>query len=329
MIKRLTERGIFPFFLVLLIALLIRVPALFYLPKIESLLKTGMLYDSVAWVNQWPVISLLLALLIVIVQAFFLNEICRNHGLVNPLGYLPAYFFIIVQSLYPENLLLSEYHLGNLLVFIGLSCFLQLKDGYSRVILFYGSLAFGVVVLIVPDHLMILLFILASVLVFKNIMVLDVLCILFGLVMPFCIVRSLAFIFNWGLTSIDQVLTTPINIQVFRDGIGIVIEKYALFLFLLLCILLGLFKQIGNYFQNNVEVRRSKLVVILFFTYSVLLMLLHWRELRSFHLLSAFPAAVFLSSFYTGNRIPWWKELLNLAIVLAVLYSLYGSFLVL
>ena len=329
MIKRLTERGNFPLFLVLLLALLIRVPALFYLPRIETLVKTGMLYDFVAWVNQWPVISLLLALLIVLIQAFFLNEICRNHGLVNPLGYLPAYFFIIVQSLYPENLLLSEYHLGNLLVFIGLSCFFQLKDGYSRVILFYGSLAFGVVVLIVPDHLMVLLFILASVLVFKNIMVLDVMTILFGLVIPYYIVRSLAFINNWGLTSIDQVLTTPINIQVFSNGIGMVIERYALFLFLLLCILMGLLKQVSNYFQNNVEVRRSKLVVILFFTYSLLLMLLHWKELRSFHLLSAFPAAVFLSSFFTGYRIPWWKELLNLSIFLAVLYSLYGSFLVL
>jgi hypothetical protein len=72
-----------------------------------------------------------------------------------------------------------------------------------------------------------------------------------------------------------------------------------------------------------VEVRRSKLVVILFFVYSLLLMLLHWKELKSFHLLLAFPAAIFIASFFTGEKKYWWKELLNVCLLATLIYTLY------
>ena len=66
------------------------------------------------------------------------------------------------------------------------------------------------------------------------------------------------------------------------------------------------------------------LVVILFFVYSIFLMLIHWKEIRNFHLLAAFPAAIFLASFFSGERIPWWKELLNYILLGSLVYSLYS-----
>lgn len=324
MIKRLSDHSITTLVILLLFALCLRLPALWIIPKSGIVFKPGLLFSWVDWINQWPVFSVLISAVIVMGQALFVNFICRTHGLVQPVGYLPAYFFILVQSLFPENLLLTEYHLGNLLVFIGLACFFQLKDGYNTVTLFYGSLCFGAAILIVPDHLMILLFLIACVLVYKNIVISDILAIVFGLVMPYYLMKSLAFIFQWDLKAMHSVETTPIDMTSFGSGISLIFIKYTVFALFSLFVIFGMLRQIGGYFQNNVNVRRSKLVVILFFVYSIFLMLIHWKEIRNFHLLAAFPAAIFLASFFSGERIPWWKELLNYILLGSLVYSLYS-----
>jgi hypothetical protein len=323
MISRLKDSGLFTLVLVVLLALAIRIPALWYLPSVGTISKPGILAPMVLGLNTWPLVSVLVSLLMVIAQAFLINEIARSHGLLKPVGYLPAYFFILMQSIYPENLLISEYHFGNFFVFIGLIYLLKLREGYSTVLLFYSSIAFGISILIVPDHLMILLFVLACVVVYKTIVIRDVLAIVFGLTLPYYVLRSLIFINGWDLSSMSNITTTPINIEVFGSGVAGLFAGYSAFAFFLFLSLFGLIRQMGTYYKDNVEVRRSKLVVILFFVYSLLLMLLHWKELKSFHLLLAFPAAIFIASFFTGEKNYWWKELLNVCLLATLIYTLY------
>jgi hypothetical protein len=170
---------------------------------------------------------------------------------------------------------------------------------------------------------MILLFVLACVVVYKTIVIRDVLAIVFGLTLPYYVLRSLIFINGWDLSSMSNITTTPINIEVFGSGVAGLFAGYSAFAFFLFLSLFGLIRQMGTYYKDNVEVRRSKLVVILFFVYSLLLMLLHWKELKSFHLLLAFPAAIFIASFFTGEKKYWWKELLNVCLLATLIYTLY------
>jgi hypothetical protein len=259
----------------------------------------------------------------VVALALMINEMVRSHAMMRPVGYLPAYFFILLQSIYPENMLLTEYHFGNFCVFLGLILLLRLRDGYSTVLLFYSALAFGLAILIVPDHLLILLFILACVLVFKTIVIRDVLAIVFGLVMPYYVLRSLIFINQWDVSAVSNITTTPINMDSFGLGIMGIFTKYSVYVTFLVVAIMGLLKVSGNYFSDNVEVRRSKLVVILFFVYSLLLLALHWRELKSFHLLTAFPAAILIAYFFTGEKRYWWKELMAWGMLIALVSTLY------
>ena len=127
MISRLKDSGLFTLVLVVLLAFAIRIPALWYLPSVGTISTPGILAPMVLGLNAWPVVSVLVSLLMVIAQAFLINEIARSHGLLKPVGYLPAYFFILLQSIYPENLLITEYHFGNFCVFIGLLCLLKLR----------------------------------------------------------------------------------------------------------------------------------------------------------------------------------------------------------
>jgi hypothetical protein len=102
-----------------------------------------------------------------------------------------------------------------------------------------------------------------------------------------------------------------------------VLTKYTVYISFLVVALFGLLKVSGNYFSDNVEVRRGKLVVILFFLYSLLLLVLHWRELKSFHLLTAFPAAILIAYFFTGEKRYWWKELMGWGLLMGLVTTLY------
>lgn len=323
MINRLKDGGFLTAILLVLLAIGLRLPALLYLPNIAIISKPGILAGLVYWINGWPLISILVSLVMVVSQGFMINEVVRSHALMRPVGYLPAYFFILLQSIYLENVLVTEYQFGNFFVFLGLILLLRLRDGYSTVLLFYGALTFGLAILIVPDHLMILLFVLACVLVFKTLVIRDVLAIVFGLVLPYYVLRSLIFINGWDVSIVSNISTTPLNIGSLNNVFGGLFARYSVFVFFLVISLFGLIKQMSSYYTDNVEVRRSKLVVILFFIYSLLLLSLHWEELKSFHLLAAFPAAISIAFFFTGDKKYWWKEFLNLALLFALVVSLY------
>lgn len=323
MINRLKDGGFLTAILLVLLAIGLRLPALLYLPNIAIISKPGILAGLVYWINGWPLISILVSLVMVVSQGFMINEVVRSHALMRPVGYLPAYFFILLQSIYLENVLVTEYHFGNFFVFLGLILLLRLRDGYSTVLLFYGALTFGLAILIVPDHLMILLFVLACVLVFKTLVIRDVLAIVFGLVLPYYVLRSLIFINGWDVSTVSNISTTPLNVGSLSNVFGGLFARYSVFVFFLVISLFGLIKQMSSYYTDNVEVRRSKLVVILFFIYSLLLLSLHWEELKSFHLLAAFPAAISIAFFFTGDKKYWWKEFLNLALLFALVVSLY------
>lgn len=323
MINRLKDHGLLTLLLVILLAMAIRIPALWLIPKEAVISKPGILATLVSWINQYTVLSVVVSLIMVVALALMINEMVRSHAMMRPVGYLPAYFFILLQSIYPENMLLTEYHFGNFCIFLGLILLLRLRDGYSTVLLFYSALAFGLAILIVPDHLLILLFILACVLVFKTIVIRDVLAIVFGLVMPYYVLRSLIFINQWDVSAVSNITTTPINMDSFGHGIMGTFTKYSVYVTFLVVAIMGLLKVSGNYFSDNLEVRRSKLVVILFFVYSLLLLALHWRELKSFHLLTAFPAAILIAYFFTGEKRYWWKELMGWGMLIALVSTLY------
>jgi hypothetical protein len=160
-------------------------------------------------------------------------------------------------------------------------------------------------------------------LVFKTIVIRDVLAIVFGLILPYYVLRSLIFINGWDVSAVSNITTTPLNIDELSNGILGVLTKYTVYISFLVVALFGLLKVSGNYFSDNVEVRRGKLVVILFFLYSLLLLVLHWRELKSFHLLTAFPAAILIAYFFTGEKRYWWKELMGWGLLMGLVTTLY------
>jgi len=92
-------------------AIAIRIPALWIIPQEAVISKPGMLASLVAWINAMPVLSVVVSLLMVVSLAFMINEMVRSHAMMRPVGYLPAYFFILLQSIYSSCANMAKCHL--------------------------------------------------------------------------------------------------------------------------------------------------------------------------------------------------------------------------
>lgn len=328
MIERLQKNNLGIAILVFLMALAIRVVAVIFLHPSVIVNTNSVATSLVILVNQYTWLSLLISFGLVILQALIINETCVHTGLVRGGGYLGAYFFLLINSLFMGNFLLTEFQIGNLLAFFGLLLMIRLREGYNTRTLFYSGLFFGLSLLIVPDHLWIVVFMVIAVLVYKTIVLKDVMAIVFGLGLPYYFVVSINYIFQLNNDPVDAVSNMNDSLKnIVKMGF---LPNYSYWIFgiFLLVTILGLLRQLGNYYKNNTDVRRSITLTSLFFAYSLFMLLLHWKEMQSFYLLMGFPITVFLSSFFNDERVSWWKDMVNLLLMGLAVFSLFGDMLI-
>ncbi len=328
MIERLQRNNLGVAVLVFIMALAIRIVAVVFLRPVAISGVNTILTTAVATINQFIWLSFILSFGLVILQAIVINEICSHTGLVKGGGYMGAYFFLLVNSLFIGNFLLSEFQIGNLFAFFGLQLMIRLREGYNTRMLFYSGLFFGLSLLIVPDHLWIIVFMVSAVLVYKTIVLKDVMAIVFGLGLPYYFVVSINYIFQRNNEPVEAVSNMNDSLKNIVKMGFLPNYGYVIFGLFLLISVFGLLRQIGNYYKNNTDVRRSIALMSMFFLYSLFMLLLHWKEMPSFYLLMGFPLTVFLSSFFNDERVSWWKDMVNLLLMGLAIFSLFGDMLI-
>ena len=171
------------------------------------------------------------------------------------------------------------------------------------------------------------MFLLIAVLVYKTIVVKDVLAIVFGLGLPYYFVSSINYIFRLNNEPVETVSNMNDSLKIIVK-IGLLPNySYVIFGVFLIVAVMGLLRQLGGYYKNNTDVRRSITLMALFFVYSLFMLLLHWKEMESFYLLMGFPLTVFLASFFNDERVSWWKDMVNVLLMALVVFSIFGDML--
>lgn len=327
MIERLQKNNLGIAILVFLLALAVRLFAVFFMYPSPYIGGNTIITGVVNYLNGFVWLSFVISFGLVVLQALIISETCVHTGLIQGGGYMGAYFFLLINSLFMGNFLLSEFQIGNLFAFAGLRLMIRLREGYNTKVLFYAGLFFGLSLLIVPDHLWIIVFLVIAVLVYKTIVVKDVLAIVFGLGLPYYFVSSINYIFRLNNEPVETVSNMNDSLKnIVKIGL-LPNYSYVIFGVFLIVAVMGLLRQLGGYYKNNTDVRRSITLMALFFVYSLFMLLLHWKEMESFYLLMGFPLTVFLASFFNDERVSWWKDMVNVLLMALVVFSIFGDML--
>lgn len=313
--------------LLVIAALSLRVLVLFFVKSNPLPAENiGILTHTLQWVNGHLYISVLLSFALLVLQSYLVNSICIVSGALNGSGILGTYFFLILNSMFIDGVFFSMSQIGNLLMLFGLSLLFQLKEGFNTRLLFYSSFLFGIGILLIPDHIWILVFVIFGILIFKAINIKDVIAVVIGLAMPFYIAKSWSYLFQIHTVEIGNLNVIQLSLKSLLT-IGLFPSADYVVMAIFLCVaILGLFQQVGTYFSKNIEARRSISLNALFFFYTLIMLILHWRDFQHFHSLASIPSAFLLVSFFNEDRLGWWKRILNVILLVLVVFSLLGRF---
>jgi hypothetical protein len=305
---------------IFIVCLLVRLPALLFgnLEPGATAAVHGGLFDTL---NQNFYLSISLGLLVVFVQALFFNRLCIEYDVLYVHSYLPAYVYVIVSSIYPENLLLHPSMLLNFGILMSFYFMFRLYQAQSTSkILYYASLFLGIISIVLPVFYNGFIFIVIGTMIFKNISVKDILAIISGYIFPALIAAGVYYLqgIEYTIPQLDYRIKLRLDIQLQAYLATGIIGVYTA---------AGLFKTLINYNKNNIRTRRINMLIVLYLFFAILIVLTKSDNFRQYFILPAIGIATEVSYFFLGNKKHRIKEVLNYIMLIAVFYSLYGGFL--
>ena len=324
MISRFFDNKIGSLALVILLILFLRIP-IFYLFQNEQLniVNNGIFSVLLDFIFLNKILSFSLSFIVILIEGLIINKLCWEYNIVEKPGYIVLYFFAILNSCFIENYYLSNIQLGNLFVLIGMNyLYLYIKNNYDRRWLFLSSLFFGISALSIPEHFWIIVFLIVIVVLFKPILPVDIFAIIFGLLMPYYVVSSIGFLFSFQFSFSNTwqfwvLKNKVIDFHWLKDGPDVL-----LIFIMMVFVFVGVLQVVGSYFRSNVETRKSKLAMLVFGIYSIIIFLMRFKDYGHYFILASVPSAVFISSFYEGKNWKKWKEFLNMTTLLFLIYTL-------
>lgn len=309
---------------VLLFGFMLRTPYAFLLPPVPSNFDSPFFPEFFRWIADNPLWNNLSATLLVSLAALLLNQVCINQDVIYTHSYLPAWFYVLISSMIPEQLNLHPVLFANVFILIGLNFLfsLFLYEGPS-VLIYLTAMSFGAAAMFRLQLLALLLFLLGAIVLMKRITLKDVLATLLGTMMPVYLLLAV-----WYLLGGSQ----GNNLSFFPSGNAVITRNIAglwPYLLCLLLVFLSFFKVFANFFKNNIRTRRINQVLIFYFAYCLVFILFGGtgRLILDISLLFM-PSAVFIAYLMVGSKHMRIKSLANLILIVSAVFSLYGDLLI-
>jgi hypothetical protein len=304
---------------VLIFGIALRLPAWLYGSNVAYSFDPEIMKGVFTFLNQNYFLSVSLGLVIIFIQALIFNRLCINHDVIYTHSYLPAYFYMLVNSVYLQNLPVNPIMVINFCILFSFIFLFQLYQGIASTKLLYNaSLFLGLASIIMPVFYFGLAFVIVGVVIFKNITIKDLLGIISGYLFPGMVAAGIYFLVGSQYHFPNLVYKLQLNF-------GNSLNAYLAVSIMLFASTAGLMKTFINYSKNNIKTRRITLLLIAFMAFAVLVILINLEQFRLFFPVISAGISVQMAYFLMGKKQKRLKELLNYLIVLAVIYSLYGD----
>ncbi|MCU0441341.1 MAG: DUF6427 family protein [Bacteroidia bacterium] len=255
---------------VLLVALLalLRLPVLFN-PQPYIFIQTAPLSNILfSWVKSLPDpirLSYVMATVLVLMQALLVNYIVAKHGILYKDTFLPGLFFVVLNSLYPQQTELTPQLVSNTFIILMFQrlCYLYESDRPLLIVIDAG-MYLGFAWLFNYDVAIFLPYILISVVIFTSFNIRYLILTLIGIAIPLYFAAAYFYLTNqfWSVAAFT-VKSFERTLQVTQFG-GLV--SLIPLLLLVPILLIASFNLQANFFRNVVKTRRIlQSIALLFF----------------------------------------------------------------
>jgi hypothetical protein len=277
------------------------------------------------WLNNNPVYvgnQFLLSSFLVFFQALLLNYISTDNSILYKDSLLPGLFFVIINSIYPQQLILSPQMIANSFLLLMLFRICYLYDSESPILLVFDiGVLLGIGLQFNYDMLVYLPFILVSIITMTSFNFRYLLVAIIGIIVP-AYFLGVIFYLTDQFGPFIQSFEYSIQKSYFNTP-NLPIQKLTTWISLMPPFVFSIFQLQGNYFRNRVKTRRLQLtmgILLLFGIFSL------YAENQSFIYAIPFLSsslALAIANYFISHKRFWLKELLLFSTLTTIVLNHY------
>jgi hypothetical protein len=269
-------------------------------------------------------VNILLAGLMVFIQALLLNRLVNHYGLLGKPTFLPALMYITISGLFTPFLVLSLPLLCNfLIIWMLFRLFSLYKSNDAKSAAYDLSMIVAIGSLIYLPFIYLFLIIWIALFIFKPFNWRELVAGIMGYITIFFFL-AVYYYLNNSITAFNNIWL-PLGTR-FPDSINIRNYNYVLLIPVVAILALCFIKLQQNYFKSYVQVRKS--FQLLFFVF--LIAALSFYVNHAFHLnhflLCAVPVSIFFAYYFLYTKRRWFYETLFALLLIGIVYFQFNTF---
>lgn len=268
-----------------------------------------------------PSLNVVIAGILIFLQALLFNRIINNHGLLTKPSYLPALLYITGSSLFLQFLILSPPLICNFLLIWMIDKFMKIsKAANAMMTMFDVGMIIAVGTLIYFPFIVLLVMLWLSLLLYRSFNWREWIA---GLIGFFTIFLFIAVFYYWN-DNISQFynIWRPLT-NSFPSVLKIKYDDYLVLIPVALIIFLATLQLRENFFRSFISTRKA--FQMLFFIFIVTMISFYTKsDFRVYHfILCVPPGAVLLAYYFSNAKKRWFYESLFAVLVLSIQYFLF------
>ncbi len=269
-------------------------------------------------INAYPIVGFIISTIFVFITALIFNQICIEHELIIFPSYLPAYFFILLNSVFVEQFYAGPVIFVNFFLIISLGAILRLyQSDNPSISIFAASTLAGLSVLLNTTYIAFFVFVVIGINTFRPFNFRENISALIGFLMPLYVGTMINYLINENFL--------PFHIF-FPDYGNFKTPYWALYSALPSIGLVGIlavFRMYKNFFRNSTKQRRSIQLMIILLIISIILMSTGKQNPKMEFSFVAIPLAFSFTFYFSNSKLNVLKEIVNMLLIVAILYFRY------
>lgn len=263
-----------------------------------------------------------IAVLIILLQAFLINYIANAHNILYKGSVLPGLFYVLINSIYIEQLQLTPQLLSNTFVILLFNRLCYLYESEQPLFLVFESgILLGLGILFDYDLIIYLPFILLSVLYMTSFNLRFWVVAILGIIVPSYFLGVLFFLtdhLNDFINSFNYSLQ-----KTYFNPIGISLEQGIIWFFIIPVFVISAFQIQINFLRNKVKTRRIQLIILFMLLFGIVSVLAENQGFVYGLTFLGFSLSILLANYFVRSQRKWLKEFLFIGMLICIIYYQY------
>lgn len=272
-------------------------------------------------VRPYRVLQIVISLLFVVLQAFFLTRVINRHSVLKEITHLPALLYVVLMSCFPEQLTFNPLLFANFFIILFLNAIFNFYRADSAVFnVFDASLFIGIATLFYWPCVFLFPLVWAALIILRPFDWREWIVSILGLALPFLFFSGVLYWFD--LLSLEgmRAFIEPFYKVQFSTVYN---ETYfLLFIILALIMIASLFKfsqEFGNF--AKLKTRKFLELFVWFFLFAALSYLVSVKRTMVSLSFLAIPFSVMISNYFITLKNQVLAEIVFIILLIAVIYN--------